>query len=129
MEFAGKFFRNLSAATTVLKRREIARTPGGAEGIELTSLTKESFIVKDSPTHVTRREGNRLLKMEQALKNRKPSRRGNIKDSRQLSRKDVANMKTAERVRKYSEMEVNKKEWAEISGILDRFKQVESSLY
>ena len=126
MEFAGKFFRNLSAATTVLKRREIARTPGGAEGIELTSLTQESSIVQDSPTHVTRREGN--LKVKQALKNRKPSRRGNIKDSRQLSRKDVANMKTAERVRKYSDM-VNKKEWAEISGILDRFKQVESSLY
>ena len=125
MEFAGKFFRNLSAATTVLKRREIARTPGGAEGIELTSLTQESSIVQDSPTHVTRREGN--LKVKQALKNRKPSRRGNIKDSRQLSRKDVANMKTAER--KYSDMEVNKKEWAEISGILDRFKQVESSLY
>ena len=127
MEFAGKFFRNLSAATTVLKRREIARTPGGAEGIELTSLTQESSIVQDSPTHVTRWEGNRLLKVEQALKNRKPSRRGNIKDSRQLSRKDVANMKTADR--KYSDMEVNKKEWAEISGILDRFKQVESSLY
>ena len=127
MEFAGKFFRNLSAATTVLKRREIARTPGGAEGIELTSLTQESSIVQDSPTHVTRREGNRLLKVEQALKNRKPSRRGNIKDSRQLSRKDVANMKTADR--KYSVMGVNKKEWAEISGILDRFKQVESSLY
>ena len=126
MEFAGKFFRNLSAATTVLKRREIARTPGGAEGIELTSLTQESSIVQDSPTHVTRREGN--LRVKQALKNRKPSRRGNIKDSRQLSRKDVANMKTAERVRKYSDM-VNKKEWAEISGILDRFKQVESSLY
>ena len=129
MEFAGKFFRNLSAATTVLKRREIARTPGGTEGIELTSLTQESSIVQDSPTHVTRREGNRLLKVEQALKNRKPSRRGNIKDSRQLSRKDVANMKTFERIRKYSDMEVNKKEWAEISGILDRFKQVESSLY
>ena len=128
MEFAGKFFRNLSAATTVLKRREIVKTPGGAEGIELTSLTQESSIVQDSPTHVTRREGNRLLKVEQALKNRKPSRRGNIKDSRQLSRKDVANMKTAERVRKYSDM-VNKKEWAEISGILDRFKQVKSSLY
>ena len=127
MEFAGKFFRNLSAATTVLKRREIAKTPGGAEGIELTSLTQESSIVQDSPTHVTRREGN--LKVKQALKSRKPSRRGNIKDSRQLSRKDVANMKTAERVRKYSDMEVNKKEWAEISGILDRFKQVESSLY
>ena len=127
MEFAGKFFRNLSAATTVLKRREIARTPGGAEGIELTSLTQESSIVQDSPTHVTRREGN--LKVKQALKNRKPSRRGNIKDSRQLSRKDVANMNTAERIRKYSDMEVNKKEWAEISGILDRFKQVESSLY
>ena len=127
MEFAGKFFRNLSAATTVLKRREIARTPGGAEGIELTSLTQESSIVQDSPTHVTRREGN--LKVKQALKNRKPSRRGNIKDSRQLSRKDVANMKKAERIRKYSDMEVNKKEWAEISGILDRFKQVESSLY
>ena len=126
MEFAGKFFRNLSAATTVLKRREIARTPGGAEGIELTSLTQESSIVQDSPTHVTRREGD--LRVKQALKNRKPSRRGNIKDSRQLSRKDVANMKTAERVRKYSDM-VNKKEWAEISGILDRFKQVESSLY
>ena len=125
MEFAGKFFRNLSAATTVLKRREIARTPGGAEGIELTSLTQESSIVQDSPTHVTRREGD--LRVKQALKNRKPSRRGNIKDSRQLSRKDVANMKTAER--KYSDMEVNKKEWAEISGILDRFKQVESSLY
>ena len=125
MEFAGKFFRNLSAATTVLKRREIARTPGGTEGIELTSLTQESSIVQDSPTHVTRREGN--LKVKQALKNRKPSRRGNIKDSRQLSRKDVANMKTADR--KYSDMEVNKKEWAEISGILDRFKQVESSLY
>ena len=129
MEFAGKFFRNLSAATTVLKRREIARTPGGTEGIELTSLTQESSIVQDSPTHVTRWEGNRLLKVEQALKNRKPSRRGNIKDSRQLSRKDVANMNTAERIRKYSDMEVNKKEWAEISGILDRFKQVESSLY
>ena len=129
MEFAGKFFRNLSAATTVLKRREIAKAPGGAEGIELTSLTQESSIVQDSPTHVTRREGNPLLKMEQALKNRKPSRRGNIKDSRQLSRKDVAYMKASERVRKYSEMEVNKKEWAEISGILDRFKQVESSLY
>ena len=129
MEFAGKFFRNLSAATTVLKGREIARTPGGTEGIELTSLTQESSIVQDSPTHVTRREGNRLLKVEQALKNRKPSRRGNIKDSRQLSRKDVANMKTFERIRKYSDMEVNKKEWAEISGILDRFKQVESSLY
>ena len=127
MEFAGKFFRNLSAATTVLKRREIARTPGGAEGIELTSLTQESSIVQDSPTHVTRREGD--LRVKQALKNRKPSRRGNIKDSRQLSRKDVANMKTAERVRKYSDMGVNKKEWAEISGILDRFKQVESSLY
>ena len=127
MEFAGKFFRNLSAATTVLKGREIARTPGGAEGIELTSLTQESSIVRDSPTHVTRREGN--LKVKQALKNRKPSRRGNIKDSRQLSRKDVANMKTAERIKKYSDMEVNKKEWAEISGILDRFKQVESSLY
>ena len=127
MEFAGKFFRNLSAATTVLKGREIARTPGGAEGIELTSLTQESSIVQDSPTNVTRREGN--LKMEHALKNRKPSRRGNIKDSRQLSRKDVVNMKTAERIRKYSDMEVNKKEWAEISGILDRFKQVESSLY
>ena len=127
MEFAGKFFRNLSAATTVLKRREIARTPGGAEGIELTSLTQESSIVEDSPTHVTRREGN--LKVKQALKNRKPSRRGNIKDSRQLSRKDVANMKMAERIRKYSDMEVNKKEWAEISGILDRFKQVKSSLY
>ena len=127
MEFAGKFFRNLSAATTVLKRREIARTPGGTKGIELTSLTQESSIVQDSPTHVTRREGN--LRVKQALKNRKPSRRGNIKDSRQLSRKDVANMKTAERVRKYSDMEVNKKEWAEISGILDRFKQVESSLY
>ena len=127
MEFAGKFFRNLSAATTVLKRREIARTPGGTEGIELTSLTQESSIVEDSPTHVTRREGN--LKVKQALKNRKPSRRGNIKDSRQLSRKDVANMKTAERIKKYSDMEVNKKEWAEISGILDRFKQVESSLY
>ena len=127
MEFAGKFFRNLSAATTVLKRREIARTPGGAEGIELTSLTQESSIVQDSPTHVTRREGN--LKVKQALKNRKPSRRGNIKDSRQLSRKDVANMKTTEMIRKYSDMEVNKKEWAEISGILDRFKQVESSLY
>ena len=126
MEFAGKFFRNLSAATTVLKRREIARTPGGAEGIELTSLTQESSIVQDSPTHVTRREGD--LRVKQALKNRKPSRRGNIKDSRQLSRKDVANMKTAERVRKYSDM-VNKKEWAEISGILDRFKQVKSSLY
>ena len=125
MEFAGKFFRNLSAATTVLKRREIARTPGGAEGIELTSLTQESSIVQDSPTHVTRREGN--LRVKQALKNRKPSRRGNIKDSRQLSRKDVANMKTADR--KYSDMGVNKKEWAEISGILDRFKQVESSLY
>ena len=127
MEFAGKFFRNLSAATTVLKRREIARTPGGAEGIELTSLTQESSIVQDSPTHVTRREGD--LRVKQALKNRKPSRRGNIKDSRQLSRKDVANMKKAERIRKYSDMEVNKKEWAEISGILDRFKQVESSLY
>ena len=127
MEFAGKFFRNLSAATTVLKGREIARTPGGTEGLELTSLTQESSIVEDSPTHVTRREGN--LKVKQALKNRKPSRRGNIKDSRQLSRKDVANMKTAERIRKYSDMEVNKKEWAEISGILDRFKQVESSLY
>ena len=127
MEFAGKFFRNLSAATTVLKRREIARTPGGAEGIELTSLTQESSIVQDSPTHVTRREGN--LRVKQALKNRKPSRRGNIKDSRQLSRKDVANMKTTEMIRKYSDMEVNKKEWAEISGILDRFKQVESSLY
>ena len=126
MEFAGKFFRNLSAATTVLKGREIARTPGGTEGIELTSLTQESSIVQDSPTHVTRREGD--LRVKQALKNRKPSRRGNIKDSRQLSRKDVANMKTAERVRKYSDM-VNKKEWAEISGILDRFKQVESSLY
>ena len=124
MEFAGKFFRNLSAATTVLKRREIARTPGGTEGLELTSLTQESSIVEDSPTHVTRREGN--LKVKQALK---PSRRGNIKDSRQLSRKDVANMKMAERIRKYSDMEVNKKEWAEISGILDRFKQVESSLY
>ena len=127
MEFAGKFFRNLSAATTVLKRREIARTPGGAEGIELTSLTQESSIVQDSPTHVTRREGD--LRVKQALKNRKPSRRGNIKDSRQLSRKDVANMKTTEMIRKYSDMEVNKKEWAEISGILDRFKQVESSLY
>ena len=121
MEFAGKFFRNLSAATTVLKRREIARTPGGAEGIELTSLTQESSIVQDSPTHVTRRE--------QALKSRKPSRRGNIKDSRKLSRKDIANMKTAEKVWIYSDMEVNKKEWAEISGILDRFIQVESSLY
>jgi len=40
-------------------------------------------------------------------------------DSRQLSRKDVEKINTAEKKKK--DMDVNQREWAEISGILDRF--------
>ena len=43
-----------------------------------------------------------------------------MKDSRQLSRRDVEKISKAEKKKKDSDKDVNKREWAEISGILDR---------
>ena len=127
MEFAGELFRNLSL--TFLKRRKTGNPlAGGKEEIELSCMTKRCSnrqALRDLPKTLEKRTENEtgieeLSTADTVLKRRKRSRRGNIKDSRQLSRRDVVKILTAEKSTKDSDVDVNKREWSEISGILDR---------
>ena len=122
VEVAGKLFRNLSV--TFLKRRESVNPLGGKEGIELsrmTNLCSKRQALQDFPKRSENETGIEVLsKRDTVVKKRKPSRKGNMKDSRQLSRRDVEKISKAEKKKKDSDMDVNKREWAEISGILDR---------
>ena len=127
VEFAGELFRNLSL--TFLKRRKTGNPlAGGKEEIELSRMTKRCSnrqALRDFPKTLEKITGNEtgieeLSTADTVLKRRKRSRRGNIKDSRQLSRRDVEKILTAEKSTKDSDVDVNKREWSEISGILDR---------
>ena len=127
VEFAGELFRNLSL--TFLKRRKTGNPPaGGKEGIELSRMTKRCSnrqALRDFPKTLEKTTENEtsieeLSTADAVLKRRKLSRRGNIKDSRQLSRRDVEMILTAGKNTKDSDVDVNKREWSEISGILDR---------
>ena len=124
VELSGELFRNLSV--NFLKSRETGNAPGRKEGIELSCATNRSSNrnalenlpkpLKKSPEKETGK--TELTRGDAVMKKRKLSRRGNIKDSRQLSRKDIAMI--TEKKKRDSDTDDNRREWAEISGILDR---------
>ena len=122
MELSGELFRNLSV--NFLKSRETGNAPGRKEGIELSCATNRSSnrnALENLPKPLKKKEETgktELARGDAVMKKRKLSRRGNIKDSRQLSRKDIAMI--TEKKKSDSDTDDNRREWAEISGILDR---------
>ena len=121
-ELSGELFRNLSV--NFLKSRETGNAPGRKEGIELSCATNRSSnrnALENLPKPLKKKEETgktELARGDAVMKKRKLSRRGNIKDSRQLSRKDIAMI--TEKKKRDSDTDDNRREWAEISGILDR---------
>ena len=121
-ELSGELFRNLSV--NFLKSRETGNAPGRKEGIELSCATNRSSnrnALENLPKPLKKKEETgktELARGDAVMKKRKLSRRGNIKDSRQLSRKDIAMI--MEKKKRDSDTDDNRREWAEISGILDR---------
>ena len=122
VELSGELFRNLSV--NFLKSRETGNAPGRKEGIELSCATNRSSnrnALENLPKPLKKKEETgktELARGDAVLKKRKLSRKGNIKDSRQLSRKDIAMI--TEKKKRDSDTDDNRREWAEISGILDR---------
>ena len=122
VELSGELFRNLSV--NFLKSRETGNAPGRKEGIELSCATNRSSnrnALENLPKPLKKKEETgktELARGDAVMKKRKLSRRGNIKDSRQLSRKDIAMI--TEKKKRDSDTDDNRREWAEISGILDR---------
>ena len=122
VELSGELFRNLSV--NFLKSRETGSAPGRKEGIELSCATNRSSnrnALENLPKPLKKKEETgktELARGDAVMKKRKLSRRGNIKDSRQLSRKDIAMI--MEKKKRDSDTDDNRREWAEISGILDR---------